>query len=259
MGILNVTPDSFSDGGKFLAVRRAVAHALKMQREGADLIDIGGESTRPGASAVSAREEMRRILPVIERLAPRLRIPISVDTAKASVSSAALNAGACLVNDVTALRDPGMAKVAARAGVPIILMHMRGTPRTMRSKSSYRRLVSEVLSDLGRSVRKALSCGIRRNRILIDPGIGFAKTPEQSLELLRCLNDFKRLGFPVVVGPSRKSFLAHVLGAGAQDRLFGTAAAVALSVAHGADLVRVHDVAAMRQVADVARAISNRA
>ncbi|MBI3312335.1 MAG: dihydropteroate synthase [Candidatus Omnitrophica bacterium] len=255
MGILNVTPDSFSDGARFLDPRKAVAHALRMEKEGADLIDIGGESTRPGAPAVPVREELRRILPVIERLSTRLRVPISVDSSKASVVEAALRAGASLVNDVTALRDPRMASVVARAGVPVILMHMRGTPRTMRRLARYRSLVPEVLRELKLSIRKALSSDIRRDRILIDPGIGFAKSPQDSLTLLRELSRFKKLGFPVVVGPSRKSFIGRVLGHPAEDRLFGTAAAVAFSVAEGANIVRVHDVRAMSQVVRVADAI----
>ena len=255
MGILNVTPDSFSDGGEFLSARRAVSHALKLQKEGADLLDIGGESSRPGARPVSAAEEMRRILPVIERLSGKLRIPISVDTSKSVVAEAALSAGASLVNDVTALGDPAMGRVVARYGVPVILMHMRGTPRTMRSKARYRRLVPEVLSELKRSVKKALACGIARDKILIDPGIGFAKSPEQSLTLIRRLGDFRKMGFPVVVGPSRKSFIGRVTGGPEGDRLFGTAAAVALCVSNGADILRVHDVAEMRQVVLVTSAI----
>lgn len=255
MGILNVTPDSFSDGGRFLSVGQAVSHALRMQREGADLIDVGGESTRPGARPVPAREEMRRILPVIERLAGRLKIPISVDSSKASVAEAALRAGASLVNDVTALGDPAMGPVVARYGVPVILMHTRGTPRTMKSKARYQRLLPEILSELKRSVKKALAAGIRRKNILIDPGIGFAKSADQSLELIRRLAEFKKLGFPVVAGPSRKSFIGLALGDLGGDRLIGTAAAVALCAAGGADILRVHDVAAMRQAALVGRAI----
>ena len=258
MGILNVTPDSFSDGGRFLTVRSAVAHALRMQAEGADLIDVGGESTRPGARPVSAAEEMRRVIPVIERLAGRLRIPVSVDTSKAAVAEAALRAGASLVNDVTALRDPAMGRVVARSRVPVILMHSRGTPRTMRSRARYRRLLPEILSELNRSVKKALACGISRNKILMDPGIGFAKSAQQSLELIRRLGEFKKLGFPIVAGPSRKSFIARSLGDSTQDRLFGTAAAVALCAAGGADIIRVHDVAAMRQAALVGRAVGAR-
>lgn len=275
MGILNVTPDSFSDGGRFFSTRRAVSRALHMQEEGADLVDIGGESTRPGGHPVPAREELRRILPVIEKLSGRLRIPISVDTSKAVVAKAALEAGASLVNDVTALGDLSMGELVAASDVPLILMHSRGTPRTMKSKTRYRRLVPEVISELKGSVKKAVACGIRRNKILIDPGIGFAKTAEQNLALIRHLAEFKQMGFPVVAGPSRKSFIGKALGNEAaashqrrgissaartvpprsEDRLFGTAAAVALCVVYGADIVRVHDVGAMRQVVDVAHVI----
>ncbi len=255
MGILNVTPDSFSDGGRYLSIRRAVAHALRMQEEGADLIDVGGESTRPGAKPVPAQEEIRRILPVLDRLTGKLRIPISVDTSKAAVAKAALCAGASLVNDVTALRDPAMAEVVALAGVPVILMHMRGSPKTMQRKAIYRRVVPEVLAELKQSIKKAIAAGISRRQILIDPGIGFSKRPEQSLAILQGLGRFKELGFPLVVGPSRKSFIGHVLGTEVEDRLFGTAAAVSLAVMHGADVVRVHDVGAMRQVVAVSEAI----
>lgn len=255
MGILNVTPDSFSDGGRFLDARRAVAHALRMQREGADLIDVGGESTRPAARPVPAAEEIRRVVPVVERLARRLSIPVSIDTSKAEVACAALAAGASLVNDVTGLRDPGMAAVVAQARVPVILMHMRGTPRTMKRLSRYRRLLPDILSELRGSVRRALGSGVRREQILVDPGIGFAKTPRQNLVLLNELGEFRRLGFPVVVGPSRKSFIGHLLGAPVKERGWGTAAAVALAVARGADIVRVHDVGEMRQVIAVTEAI----
>ena len=256
MGILNVTPDSFSDGGHFLNPRRAAARALRMQEEGADLVDVGGESTRPGARPVSAAEELKRILPVIERLAGRLQMPISVDTRKAVVAREAIRAGASMVNDVTALRDPGMAGVVASAGVPVVLMHMRGTPRTMQRQAIYRRLIPEIVAELKRSVARALRAGIRKHQILLDPGIGFSKRPEANLLLLNRLKAFKRIGFPVVVGPSRKSFIGHVLGVPVEERLFGTAAAVALAVAGGADVIRVHDVAAMRQAADLAAAIA---
>lgn len=257
MGILNVTPDSFSDGKRYLHPRTAIAHALAMQADGADIIDVGGESTRPGAAPVSAQEEIKRVLPVIERLAARLKIPISVDTSKAAVAEAAIRAGACMVNDVTALRDPKMAGVVVPAGVPVILMHMRGTPRTMQRNASYRRLVPEILSELKRSIQKARAAGIPSEKILIDPGLGFAKQAEQNLVLLKSLAAFKAMGFPVVVGPSRKSFIGRILGSRVDDRIFGTAAAVALAVFSGADIVRVHEVAAMRRVALVAEAIRN--
>ncbi len=255
MGILNVTPDSFSDGGRYLNPRRAVAHALQMQEEGADLIDVGAESTRPGARPISAAEEMRRLLPVLDRIAGKLKIPVSVDTYKPSVAEAAVKAGAGLINDVTALRDPRMPETVARAGVPVILMHMRGTPRTMQRSPRYRRLIPEILSDLKRSIRKAESAGVSRDKILTDPGLGFGKRPEDNLLLIRSIGVFKALGFPVVIGPSRKSFIGHVSGAPADQRLCGTAVAVAIGVFGGADIVRVHDVAAMRQAAAVAEAV----
>lgn len=255
MGILNVTPDSFSDGGLYLSPRRAVARALQMQKEGADLIDIGGESTRPGSSAVPADEEMRRVLPVIARLSSRLKIPISIDTSKAVVAEAAVQAGASLINDVTALRDPEMPGVVARLGVPVILMHMQGTPLTMQKNPSYRRLIPDIMADLKRSVRKGLKAGIRPGKILIDPGIGFGKTAAQNLRIIKDISRLKVLGFPVVVGPSRKSFLQPIVGSSSESRLFGTASAVASAALCGADIVRVHDVAAMRRVADVADAI----
>lgn len=258
MGILNVTPDSFYDGGRAATPARAVRRGLRLAAEGADLIDVGGESTRPGARRVSARQEIRRVIPVIEKLAGKLRVPISVDTSKAEVAEAALRAGARLINDVTALRDRRMRAVAARSGVPVILMHMPGTPRTMQRRTGYRRLIPEVRAALSKSAQAAMRAGVRRDRILIDPGIGFGKTAEQSLRLIRDLAAFRTLGFPIVVGPSRKSFIGRALdGVPAQERLFGTAAAVALCAAGGADIIRVHDVAAMRQVARVAAAVRN--
>ncbi|MBI3614968.1 MAG: dihydropteroate synthase [Candidatus Omnitrophica bacterium] len=250
MGILNVTPDSFSDGGRFTHPRQAAARALQMQEEGADLIDLGGESTRPGARPISAEEELRRILPVLERLVGRLKIPISVDTYKASVARAALGVGASLVNDVTALRDPKMPQVVATAKVPVILMHMRGVPQTMQRNPRYRRLIPEIVSDLKRSIEKAKAAGIPRAKILVDPGLGFGKRWQDNLTLLKSLSAFKAmLELPLVVGPSRKSFIGHATGAPVEGRLMGTAAAVALSVWGGADIVRVHDVALMRQAA----------
>ncbi len=256
MGILNVTPDSFSDGGRYVDVRQAVRRALRMQEEGADLIDIGGESTRPGARLVPVQEELNRVLPVLEKLQGKLRIPISVDTSKPEVARDALREGASLINDVSGLRDSRMAEIVAAAHVPVILMHMRGTPLTMQKKNRYRRLIPEIRSELAGSVRKAKAAGIRKENILIDPGIGFAKQPGDNLKLIRNLKAFKSLGYPVVVGPSRKSFIGFLLGNRVEDRLFGTAAAVALSVVHGADVIRVHDVAAMRQVAAVSSAIA---
>ncbi|MCM8811940.1 MAG: dihydropteroate synthase [Candidatus Omnitrophica bacterium] len=255
MGILNVTPDSFSDGGRYASPSKAVAKALQMEAEGADIVDIGGESTRPGAQPVSVRQELRRVIPVIERLSKRLKIPISIDTSKAVVARIALESGASLVNDVTALRDPDMGPVVAQAGVPVVLMHMRGTPRTMQVKPAYRRLIPEVLSEIKTAVRKAREAGISDQKILIDPGIGFGKRPGDNLRLLKEIPRFKALGFPVVMGPSRKSFIQSVLGLPVQDRLFGTAAAVTICASLGADIVRVHDVAVMSQVVKMADAV----
>lgn len=246
MGILNVTPDSFSDGGKWVDVDRAVARGLEMRAQGADIVDVGGESTRPGAPPVGADEEMRRVLPVIERLGGR----ISIDTSKAVVAEAALRAGARIVNDVTALRDPRMARVVARAGAAVILMHMKGSPRTMQKNPRYRDVVRDISDFLRRRLRRALSAGIPRDRILVDPGIGFGKRPEHNLEILRRLSEFRRLGCPIAIGTSRKSFIGQVLGRDVHERLAGTAATVAAAVLRGADLVRVHDV---KEMADVAR------
>lgn len=242
MGILNVTPDSFSDGGRFATPSAALRQAERMAAEGADLIDIGGESTRPGASAVSCEEELRRVLPVIRRVSRRLSIPLSIDTAKAEVARQALDAGASLVNDVTALRgDPAMAAVVAQARVPVILMHMRGTPRTMQRRPRYHDVVREVRAALRQALRKAAQAGIAREHLLIDPGLGFCKTPAHNLALLRHLDRLAALA-PVVVGPSRKSFIGHVLDVPVQERVPGTLACVVYAAAHGATMVRVHDV-----------------
>jgi len=261
MGILNVTPDSFSDGGRFLKPSQAISRALRMEKEGADLIDIGGESTRPGARPVPAKEELRRVLPVIEKLAPRLHIPISIDTSKAVVAQAALSAGACLVNDVSALRDPRMGEVVARFRAPLILMHMRGTPRTMQKNPFYRRLVPEIIAQLRGSIARARAFGIPAKKILLDPGLGFGKRSWDNLRLVKGLPAFKALGFPIVVGPSRKSFIGRVLSdregetIPVGERLWGTAAAVVACVVYGADVVRVHDVKPMRQVVKLADAL----
>jgi dihydropteroate synthase len=247
-----VTPDSFSDGGRYSSVNRAVARALEMQQQGADIIDIGGESTRPGAAAISAAQELRRVIPVIERLAPRLKIPISIDTSKAVVAHEAILAGAKMVNDVTALRDPRMACVVAQSKLPVVLMHMRGTPRTMRSKTHYRRLIPEIVAELKTAIQKAVRAGISRDKMVVDPGIGFSKTPAQNLQLLHELPAFKKaLGLPVLIGPSRKSFVAKLSGPEPDQRLAGTAGAVAAGIILGADIVRVHDVAEIKQIIDL--------
>ena len=257
MGVLNVTPDSFSDGGRYLRPDRALAHAQRMGEAGADLIDIGGESTRPGAPRVPLDEELRRVIPVIERVAARCRLPISIDTSKAEVARRALAAGAAMVNDVTALRgDPAMAGVVADAGVPVVLMHMRGTPSTMQRRPRYRALMNDLLRFFRERISAATAAGIDRRRILIDPGIGFGKTVAHNLEILQRLELLARLGRPILVGPSRKSFLGRLAGDLPVDRrLEGTAAAVTAAVLHGAQMVRVHDVAEMVRVVRVADAI----
>ena len=256
MGVLNVTPDSFSDGGRFLDPAAAAERAFRLAEDGADLVDVGGESARPGAPAVTAEEERRRILPVLERLAARgFAVPLSVDTAKAEVARAALGAGASLVNDVTGLSDPAMAAVVARAGVPVVLMHMRGTPADMQSRAVYRDVAAEVKAELGAALARAVAGGVPAERAILDPGIGFAKNAGHSLRLLSRLGDLAGLGRPLLVGPSRKSFIGHVTGAPVEERLPGTLAAVAAAVLGGAAFLRVHDVAAARQAARVAGAI----
>jgi dihydropteroate synthase len=260
MGVVNATPDSFSDGGRFLDAEAAAAQALRLAEEGADLVDVGGESTRPGAAAVPVEEEIRRVVPVIERLRARgFPIPISVDTSKGPVARAALRAGADLVNDVRALADPDLARAVAEAGVPVVLMHMRGTPADMAERARYRDVAAEVAAELAGSMERAERAGVARDRILLDPGIGFAKTAEQSLELLARLGELRALGRPLVVGPSRKSFIGKVTGAPVEARLPGTLAAVAAAVLAGAEVVRVHDVGPARQAALVAAAIRDRA
>jgi len=256
VGVLNVTPDSFSDGGRFLDPDAAVEHALRLASEGADLIDVGGESTRPGAPEVPEEEELRRVIPVLSMLArSRFPVPISVDTCKAAVARAALDAGAQMVNDVRALADAGLARVVAESGVPVVLMHMRGTPRDMRERATYGDVVGEVRAELAAAMARAEAVGIRRERIVLDPGIGFAKTSEQSMEVLARLPEFLSLGRPLLVGPSRKSFIGAITGAPPEERLAGTLAAVTAAVLGGATFLRVHDVAACRQAARVATAL----
>ena len=245
MGILNVTPDSFSDGGCYLDVQRAVAHTRLMVEEGATLVDVGGESSRPGASPVSVAEELARVLPVIRAIVDAVDVLISVDTYKAEVAQQALEAGAHLVNDITALRaDTAMASVVASMEAGLILMHMKGTPRTMQQTPHYDDVVSEVRASLQESIRTAEEQGVSAERIIIDPGIGFGKTSEHNLELLKRLAEFRSLNKPLLIGTSRKSFIGNVLGLPVSERVEGTAATVCWAVAHGADIVRVHDVKA---------------
>jgi dihydropteroate synthase len=256
VGVLNVTPDSFFDGGRYLDPGAGLEHALRLAAEGADLIDVGGESTRPGAPEVSEEEELRRVIPLMERLAASgFPVPVSIDTSKPAVARAALGAGAAMVNDVRALADRELARVVAGSGAAVVLMHMRGTPRDMRDRAVYGDVVSEVRSELSEALTRAVGAGVSEDRILLDPGIGFAKTAEQSVELLARLPDLAGLGRPLLVGPSRKSFIGAITGAPAEDRLAGTLAAVTAAVLGGATFIRVHDVAASRQAARVAAAI----
>ncbi len=258
MGVLNVTPDSFSDGGKFLQPESAIEQAFAIERAGADLLDIGGESTRPGSVETSASEELDRILPVLEALRGRLKIPISVDTRRASVAELAIRAGAELVNDVSGLRsDPRIAEVAARHRVPLILMHMRGEPRTMQERGFARDVMKDVMQGLRKSVAVARKAGIAKSQIIVDPGIGFGKSFAQNYELLEKLPQLAKLGYPILVGTSRKGFLGATLArdgkpAPPEERIWGTAATVTASILSGAHIVRVHDVLEMVQVVRVA-------
>jgi dihydropteroate synthase len=257
MGVLNVTPDSFFDGGKFLDPQQAIEHALEMERAGADLLDIGGESTRPGSIGTPLETELARILPVLHGLRGVLKIPISVDTRKAEVAEAAVGAGAEIINDVSGLKsDPRIAEVAARRGVPLILMHMRGEPATMQKGRFARDVIKDVSSGLRASISRARKAGLGKSQIVIDPGIGFGKSFEQNYELLRKLRELAKLGYPLLVGTSRKGFLGATLAkdgkpAPSEERLWATAATVAASILGGAHIVRVHDVEEMVQVARV--------
>ena len=256
MGVVNATPDSFSDGGRFLSPDAAAAQAERLAEEGADLVDLGGESTRPGAAPVDAVEERRRVVPVVARLRARgFALPISIDTSKPEVARAALEAGADLVNDVHGLADPALARVVAGAGAPVVLMHTRGTPATMQDLAVYRDLLAEVAAELRQALARAVAAGVAEERIILDPGLGFAKTPGQSVELLARVGELRALGRPLLVGPSRKRFIGHLTGAPVEDRLPGTLAAVTACVLAGVELVRVHDVAAARQAAQVAAAL----
>jgi Dihydropteroate synthase (EC 2.5.1.15) len=241
MGILNLTPDSFSDGGKFKSSQEAIDYALRMIDDGADIIDVGGESSRPGSNPVSSSDEEKRVIPVIEGLAKRFDNPISIDTYKSTVAEMALKSGAEIVNDISGLNyDPDMASTVATYGASLVAMHMKGTPRTMQENPEYSDLIKEVTIYLSKSIEKANESGIKQ--IIIDPGIGFGKTVYHNLSIIRHLKDFSSLGYPILTGPSRKSFIGDLLDLGVEDRIEGTSAAVAACVMNGADIVRVHDV-----------------
>ena len=256
MGIINVTPDSFSDGGKYANVEAAVMRAKQMVADGADIIDIGGESSRPGAEPITANEECRRVIPVVQALAEQSQIPISVDTYKAKVAREALSAGACVINDITALHgDPNMCQIIADAQAGVILMHMQGVPATMQKAPTYQNVVTEVHAWLTEVASQAVDRGIDSSRIMIDPGIGFGKTFDHNLEILRHLMQFRGIGYPMLVGVSRKKFIGRILDLPVHQREEGTAATVAWSIINGANVVRVHDVARMKQVAQVINTI----
>jgi dihydropteroate synthase len=255
MGIVNVTPDSFSDGGLYLDPEAAIGHGEELVRDGAGILDVGGESTRPGAQEVSAEEELGRVQPVIEGLAGGEAV-VSVDTSKLAVADAALQAGAEIVNDVTALRgDPEIGRLCAERGAGLVLMHMQGTPRTMQESPVYDDVVDDVKAFLAERMQVAVSAGVEEERVWLDPGIGFGKTLEHNFELLRRLGELRSLGRPLVIGTSRKSFIGKLDGSGPGDRLGGTIASSVLAAAEGADVLRVHDVAEARQAIRVAEAI----
>jgi dihydropteroate synthase len=259
MGIVNVTPDSFADGGRFFDPKKAVEQALTMVEDGVDIIDIGGESTRPGAQPVDMKEELRRVIPVIKSIVKEVDVIVSIDTTKAGVAEEALSAGAGMVNDVSALRfDPDLAKVVAKRNVPVVLMHMRGSPQTMQKNIRYGDLISEITQFLRERISFAEQCGIETEKIIIDPGIGFGKSVERdNFTILRNLEEFKSLGRPLLIGPSRKAFLGHLLGLPVEDREEATAGAVAAAIMNGAHIVRAHDVKAMKRVVKVIDTIKN--
>jgi len=256
MGVLNVTPDSFSDGGEFFTTDRAIEHGIQMASDEAAIIDIGGESTRPGSASVSTEEQIKRVVPVIEALSAKIDVPMSIDTYNYDVAKAALEAGAGMINDITALKDERMGALAAENDVPVILMHMQGTPETMQVEPKYEDVVGDVLAFLLDRVKRAEKAGIPKERIVIDPGIGFGKTLEHNLRLLKNIGRFVDTGYRVLVGTSRKSFIGKITGREKPvERIFGTAATVALCAAAGVSIVRVHDVAEMLDVVRMTQTI----
>jgi dihydropteroate synthase len=256
MGILNVTPDSFSDGGLFVNIESAVEYANKMIEDGADVIDIGGESTRPGAEIIPIDVELNRVIPVIKALSKSTNVCISIDTYKSAVAKIAIDNGACMVNDVSSMSDPNMAEIVAKADVPIILMHKKGTPKDMQIAPHYDSLIAEINQYFQDKIQTAEDFGVSPDKIIIDPGIGFGKTIAHNLEILRRLGEFKLLGKPILMGTSRKSFIGKILNINdPKDRVDGTSATMAIAIANGADIIRVHDVRQMTMVARMADAI----
>ncbi len=256
MGVLNLTPDSFSGDGIYRDTGRALEQAERMIEEGADIIDIGGESTRPDSLSVSQEEEIKRVAPVIKRLAKRIKVPISIDTRKSEVARRALDSGASIINDITGLESDGaMVDVARAYSATVIIMHIKGTPQTMQQNPVYDDLIFEIVEKLDSLVKRAEEAGVKKENIIVDPGIGFGKTFEHNLKILQNISRFKILGKPVLVGPSRKSFIGNILGVEPKQRIFGTAASVAIAIKNGADIIRVHDVRGMKEVAKVSDAI----
>lgn len=257
MGILNVTPDSFSDGGQYFDKSAAIKRACQMVEEGADIIDIGGESTRPGSEPVPLQEEIARTIPVIEEISKKIKVPVSIDTYKAEVAKKALDAGASIVNDISGLRfDLEMPKVVSKYKVPVIIMHIKGMPKNMQANPQYEALIPEIMDYFRESIRLAVESGIAEDKIIIDPGIGFGKTLDHNLEIIKNLHEFTLLEKPLLVGVSRKAFIGKILGdAPASERLEGTAAAVTISILNGANIIRVHDVKEMKKVELVADAV----
>jgi len=256
MGVLNVTPDSFSDGGKFFKLEQAIKQGLKLADEGADIIDIGGESTRPGSEPVPLEEELGRVIPVIEELAKRTKVPISIDTYKSRVAKAALDSGASMVNDISSLRfDAQMKKLLAEYKVPLVLMHIQGTPKNMQDNPHYQDVVEEIKTYLKESIRMAKEAGIDEGKLIVDPGIGFGKTLEDNLKILKDLKEFLPLGRPLLIGVSRKSFIGKILDLTVEERLEGSLAALVVSVMNGANILRVHDVKESKRIARLVDAI----
>ena len=254
MGVLNITPDSFSDGGDFVSFKKALIHAKQMVQDGADIIDIGGESSRPNATLVSEEEELKRVLPIIKRLSKVIHVPISIDTQKPRVAEACIKAGAAMINDIGGLRNPEMIKVAVMNKVPVIIMHMQGTPQTMQKYPKYKDIISDISIFFENQITIAKAAGIKN--IILDPGIGFGKTVEHNLEILRRLKEFSKFGFPIMVGPSRKSFIGKINKSNdPKDRLEGTIASISVAIMNGANIVRVHDVRECRKAVEIIDAI----
>ncbi len=258
MGIVNVTSDSFYDGGRYKKQELAINQGLKLAGEGADIIDIGGESSRPGAKPVTLKEELKRVIPVIKALKKKIEIPISIDTYKSKVAESALKAGARMINDISALRmDKRMVKIARQYDVPIVLMHMKGNPRTMQKHPHYKDVVREIYQFLARRIKFAEKNGIKPDKIIIDPGIGFGKTTEHNLLIIKYLKKFRSLGKPILIGPSRKSFIGNILNLPVTERLEGTLAAISVCLLNGAEILRVHDVKEVKRAVEVIEAIQS--